>query len=84
MARSRSLVLNGVFDEEAARFVSETVARLGMDEVVVIDCRSIHDFHDSALGVLASALKQGEGRVEIQGLCEHQRRLLRYLGVNRV
>jgi anti-anti-sigma regulatory factor len=74
--------LEGVFDVPSARRVEALIERASAGDTVLIDLSLVREFHDFAIAILAQALKHaGPVRVAIQGLRQHQARVLRYFGV---
>jgi len=72
--------VEGVFDAEAAeRLASDLASADG--ETVKVDLTSVCELHDFGIGMLARALSGRRG-VAVSGLCQHQLRLLRYLGID--
>jgi anti-anti-sigma regulatory factor len=74
--------LHGVFDASAALGVEATLARAEPHARLRVDLTHIREFHDSAIAVLAQALKRCAADVAVRGLRQHQIRMLRYLGVD--
>jgi anti-anti-sigma regulatory factor len=72
---------DGVFDLAAAREVAHRLAGVSSGEVIRVDLTRVRDFDDLGVALLARALAESPGRVAVQGLREHHRRLLRYLGI---
>jgi hypothetical protein len=58
-------------------------ARLDQEPLleVVLDFSRVSEFVDSSVAVIASPLVSSSHRVSLQGLRQHQERLLRYFGV---
>lgn len=75
---------DGVFDVAAAREVALRLACVPSGEVVRVDLTRVRDFDDLGVALLARALAESPGHVAVQGLREHHRRLLRYLGISGV
>ena len=80
--RSLLLRVDGVLDVPAARRVAEAVAAVGQGSTVQLDLSRVREFHDLGVAALAQALEELGGRVAVTGLCQHQLRLLRYLGID--
>jgi len=77
------LRLDGVFDVPAARRVEKLLEKAKAGETVRLDLTHVREFHDFGIAVLAQALKNGKNeRVALQGLRQHQLRLLKYFGVD--
>jgi len=75
--------LEGVFDVPAARRVEKLLEKTRDGEAVRLDLSHVREFHDFGIAVLAQALKHGKPRrVSLQGLRQHQLRMLRYFGVD--
>jgi len=72
--------MDGNFDVIAARQVARELAA-AIGRPVRIDLTGVREFDDSGVAVLADALVARGERVDLRGLRQHQRRLLRYLGV---
>jgi len=74
--------IDGMFDVLAAQRVSEALSRAPRSEAFCVDLTRVRDFEDLGVAKLADALStRGDMRVSVRGLRPHQRRLLRYLGV---
>ena len=79
----RVVRLDGVFDVPAARRVERLLEQAQPGAAVRLDLTHVREFHDFGVAVLAQALKHGSAvRVALQGLRQHQARLLRYFGVD--
>ena len=76
------LILDGTFDAAEAWRVHDALDQLPSDARVSLDFREVRAFHDTAVELLARDLLAQNGRVEANGLCQHQRRLLKYFGVD--
>ena len=76
------LCLEGTFDEAQAWRVRDALSQLAPETRVSLDFREVRAFHDFAIFLLARDLQTRQGRVQANGLCQHQRRLLKYLGVD--
>jgi len=81
MTAADTLEVTGVLDVSAARRLGEALASLVAGERLVVDCRGVRRFEDRALAILAVALRESAGLVELRGLGAHQWRMLGYLGV---
>ena len=75
--------LEGTFDAAEAWRVHDAIQRLEAERVV-LDFREVRACHDFAIALLAKDLIERRGRVEVTGLCQHQRRILRYFGADEV
>lgn len=73
---------HGVFDAPAARRVEAAIARVRPRAQLRVDLTHVREFHDAAIGVLASALSSCAADVAVRGLRHHQIRMLRYFGVD--
>lgn len=76
------LSLRGTFDAAEAWRVHDTLGQLPPQARVSLDFRQVRAFHDFAIALLARDLLARQGRVEASGLCQHQRRILKYFGVD--
>ncbi len=75
--------LEAVFDVPAARRVERLLEQAQPGDAFLLDLTHVREFHDFGVAVLAQALKHGNTvRVALQGLRQHQVRLLRYFGVD--
>lgn len=72
--------LAGVFDIAAARRVAEAVDEAPYAEVRV-DLTRVRECHDFALALLGETLAGRRAPTVVVGLGQHQRRLLRQLGI---
>jgi hypothetical protein len=72
---------DGMFDVSAAQDVARRLAGVPSGALVRVDLTRVRDFDDLGVALLARALAESPGRVAIQGLRQHHRRLLRYLGI---
>lgn len=78
----QTIKIEGVFDVPHARKVESLIERTPAGDAVLIDLSHVREFHDFAIAGLAQALKHaGRVRIGVQGLRQHQARLLRYFGV---
>jgi hypothetical protein len=71
----------GVLDLDTAREWLVRLTELPELPPVVLDLRGPWTAHDAALGLLVTGLQRAGAEATFQGLCLHQTRLLRYLGV---
>lgn len=78
------LSLEGTFDAAHAWRLHDTLAQLTRRPRVSLDFRDVRIFHDFAIALLARDLLAGAGRIQATGLCQHQRRILKYFGVGDV
>ncbi|HEY6104876.1 MAG TPA: STAS domain-containing protein [Anaeromyxobacteraceae bacterium] len=76
------LSLEGTFDAAEAWRVHDMLAQLAPGTRVSLDFREVRAFHDFAIALLAQDILARHGRVEANGLCQHQRRILKYFGVD--
>ncbi len=77
-----TLTLEGTFDSAAAWRVHEALAHLAPVTHVSLDFRGVRAFHDFAIALLAKDILALRGHVDAAGLCKHQRRILKYFGVD--
>lgn len=81
------LWFDGTFDAPQAWQLRHALAEMDGGAQVTLDFSRVREFHDFAFALLAQDLRRGddqEGRIKVEarGLCQHQLRLLKYLGVN--
>jgi len=76
------LRLEGTFDAAEAWRVHDMLAHLAPRTRLSLDFREVRAFHDFAIALLAQDLLARRGLVEANGLCMHQRRILKYFGVD--
>ncbi len=76
------LAIEGAFDAARAWQLHDALAQLGPGARVSLDFREVRAFHDFAIALLARDILARRGRVQATGLCQHQRRILRYFGVD--
>ncbi len=74
--------LEGTFDAAEAWRVCEALGSFAAGTPVVVDFRWVRDSHDFAIALLAQNLSQAVCSVSLAGLSQHQRRILRYFGVD--
>lgn len=74
--------LEGTFDAGEAWQLHEAIGGLGPEARVILDFRDVRAFHDFAVALLARDLLAMRGRMRAAGLLQHQRRVLRYFGVD--
>jgi hypothetical protein len=73
----------GIFDVPAAWRLREAIATYAPTSNVTLDFGGLRECHDFALAALLQSVASTAGpRLSIRGLCRHQERLLRYLGVD--
>ena len=77
------LRLEGTFDAAEAWRVHDAIQRLQAGRVV-LDFRDVRACHDFAIALLAKDIIEQRGQVEVTGLCQHQRRILKYFGADEV
>jgi anti-anti-sigma regulatory factor len=76
--------VRGAFDVESAQAVRRHLTRVS-ETRVLLDLSHAEAIPDAALGALALvACEAGPRRLVIRGLSEHGRRILAYLGVDRL
>ncbi len=73
--------VDGTFDPQAAVRLSGWLGEVPNDAEVTLDFSRARDLQDLGLAAMAGPLA-GHGLLHVLGLSYHQRRLLRYLGVN--
>ena len=76
------LRLEGTFDTAEASRLHDTLAMVPAGTSVTVDFRQVRDCHDFAIALLAQEVAGVTGRISLMGLCQHQRRILRYFGVD--
>lgn len=74
--------LEGTFDATEAWRLHDMLAHLAQETYVSLDFREVRAFHDFAVALLAKDILALRGRMEATGLCQHQRRILKYFGVD--
>jgi hypothetical protein len=77
-----TLPVDGAFDLAQARLVLERAVTLPEGRLA-IDLRGLREIHDSALACLVAGLWASNHAVDLQGLTDHQRRMLHYLAPRR-
>ncbi len=80
--RSVLLRVRETFDAAAATELGELLADAPPDSAVTIDFGNVRDFLDFALVMLARDVIAARARVTLRGLGKHQRRVLRYFGMD--
>ncbi len=80
--RSVLLRVRETFDAAAAAELGELLADAPPDLAVTIDFGNVRDFLDFALVMLARDVIAARARVTLRGLGQHQRRVLRYFGMD--
>ncbi len=73
--------VDGTFDPQAALRLSGWLGEVPDDAEVTLDFSRTRDLQDLGLAAMAGPLA-AHGPLHVMGLSYHQRRLLRYLGVN--
>lgn len=73
--------LEGQFGPAEAKAVHALLARADRGTHLTIDFSKVGEFQDIAIGALAHSVMSCSATVALRGLATHQRRLLRYLGV---
>ena len=82
-SQDRVIRIDGVFDIDAARHVQAAIAEAMPGHRLDLDLTHVREFHDFPVAMLAESLSTASRvRVVVRGLTQHQRRLLRYLGVD--
>jgi hypothetical protein len=76
------LGIEGTFDAAEAWRVHDMLAQLAPGTRVSLDFREVRACHDFAIALLAQDILALRGRIEANGLCQHQRRILKYFGVD--
>ncbi len=76
------LRVRGSFDAAAAHQLHDALGKAAPDSRVLIDFSQARDSQDLAVAMLAQDLANAPGRASLLGLCQHQRRLLRYFGID--
>ncbi len=81
--QSGSLVIrmDGVFDIDSVQAIRSRIEALPGDAEVYVDLSRVREFHDRAVAMLADVIGAARSRISVRGLRQHQRRMLRYLGV---
>ncbi len=76
------LRFEGTFDAAECWRLREALAGSSPAAAVTLDFTGVRVFHDFAVALLAKELADRRGAVAVRGLRQHQRRLLRYFGVD--
>jgi hypothetical protein len=79
----RVTVGNDFVPEDAWR-IHELFERTDSGTRVEVDFRRVRDCHDFALSLLARDILSGRVTIELQGMTQHQERVLSYFGVTPV
>jgi anti-anti-sigma regulatory factor len=74
-------VLEGAFDAAEARRVQDAIGKLPRGASAILDLRRATRVDDAAMAVLARTFSAAGPAMSVRGLGEHQRRILKYLGV---
>jgi STAS domain len=74
--------LDGTFDAAEAWRLHDLLAKVPPGSSVWLDFSQVRSFHDFAIALLAQDLAALRGFLETTGLCQHQRRILGYFGVD--
>jgi len=74
--------LDGTFDAAEAWRLHDLLAKVPPGSSVWLDFSQVRNFHDFAIALLAQDLVARRGFLEATGLCQHQRRILAYFGVD--
>lgn len=79
-AERLELRVQGVFDEDEARHLTEVLSRVAPRQRVRVHFHHVRLFHDHVVALLAHELASSYGRnIELVGLSQHQHRMLRYM-----
>jgi hypothetical protein len=73
--------LNGRFGPDEANEVGALLGTATIGSRLTLDFTRVREFQDLAFGALAEAVMNSAATVALRGLATHQRRMLRYLGV---
>jgi hypothetical protein len=73
--------IDGTFDPQAALRLSGRLDEVPVGSEVILDFSRARELQDLGLAAVAGPLA-GHGPLHVFGLSHHQRRLLRYLGVD--
>lgn len=73
--------VDGTFDPQAALRLSGWLGEVPVGAELTLDFSRARDLQDIGLAAMAGPLA-GHGPLHVRGLSYHQRRLLRYLGVD--
>jgi len=76
------LLMGHDFLTEDAWQVHELVDRTDTGARVILDFRMVRDCHDFALSLLARDILAGRVLFDLQGMTQHQERVLSYFGVS--
>jgi len=82
-AAQLTLPVDGAFDLAQAHRVLERALALPEGRLS-IDLRGVREIHDSALACLVAGLGASNHPCDLQGLTDHQRRMLHYLDARRL
>lgn len=74
--------VKGAFDAALAWQVGDMLAAAEPDSHVILDFSKAGGFPDSAVAMLAQSMAKASGSVSLLGIGSHQRRILRYFGVD--
>jgi hypothetical protein len=75
--------VQGVLSPRVSTSIVAMLRQLGPATLAVIDVGQVCEFHDSAIGSIAQALRgQDCARVQLKGLPERQAKILRYFGID--
>jgi hypothetical protein len=75
------LVMGTDFASEDAWRIHELLDRIDAGTRVELDFRRVRDCHDFALSLLARDILGGRIQFDLQGMTQHQERVLSYFGV---
>jgi anti-anti-sigma regulatory factor len=74
--------LEGAFGAAEAQRLQDAIGKLPRGSKAIVDLRKVTRVEDAAIAVLARSFGAASGpTVSVRGLGEHQRRILKYLGV---
>lgn len=76
-----ALQVKGTFDVGAAARLAEVLRAAPRDAELCVDFSRVRDFRDNTIEVLCRTLGEVGPRLSIEGLTQHQLRLLRYFAV---
>lgn len=76
------IAIDGAFDAQAARRLTGWLHEVPLGAPLVLDFTRARDLQDFGLAAVARDLAQRGNELVVRGLGRHQRRMLRYFGVN--
>ncbi len=79
-----SIECEGVFDLQAALGLEHALGLVAEGRRVEVDLSRVREFHDAGLAILGRAIQRAGAthHLDVRGLTDRHRRLLRYLGVD--